>query len=108
MQKTEIFQQEKQKLFEIFKDIDEGKRRLVEGLIGEAAFLTAENFALKQAMEKTGMVQFHPEKPFLQKTSEGAKQYLKNVNSYAGIVKTLNSILSKHEGEEEEELGDYE
>jgi hypothetical protein len=38
-----------------------------------------------------------------------AIQYLKNVNSYAVIIKTLNSILSKNEIDtEDDDMKDFE
>ncbi|MNC49750.1 hypothetical protein D3C75_989490 [compost metagenome] len=55
------------------------------------------------------MVEFHPTNPRMQRTPEAAKQYLKNVNSYSVIIKTLNGILSKNVLEEDDDdLGDYE
>lgn len=39
MLKDNVYIQELSKLTEIFKDVDENKKKLVEGLIEEAAFL---------------------------------------------------------------------
>jgi regulator of replication initiation timing len=102
MTKTEVYQQELSKLTEIFAEVEESKRKLVEGLIEDAAFLKAENYILKQNIEKTGMVKIHPDHPDLQKPIETAKQYLKNINSYAVVIKTLNGVLMKNtiEGED--------
>ena len=68
-------------------DIEEPKRQLVEGLIQDAAFLFAENHVLKEAISQTGMIKVHPQHPDIQKPIETAKQYLRNINSYAVIVK---------------------
>jgi regulator of replication initiation timing len=108
MSKSAVYQKELAKLTEIFADVDEGKRKLVEGLVEDAAFLKSENYVLKQNLKETGMVNFHPQNKHIQKPVEAARQYLKNVNSYAVIIKTLNGVLNKNMIEDEDELGDFE
>jgi regulator of replication initiation timing len=108
MHKSELFRHELSKLTEIFKEVESSKRQLVEGLLEDAAFLKAENDVLKQVIAKTGMVKIHPELPELQKPTEAAKQYLKNINSYSVVIKTLNGVLSKNIIEEEDDLSDFE
>lgn len=105
--KTEVYQRELTKLTEIFKDVGEPKRQLVEGLIQDAAFLLAENYLLKESIVQTGMVKFHPQHPEIQKPIEVARQYLKNVNSYCSVIKTLNSVLSKHVLEAADEFDEF-
>lgn len=107
MSKKEIYQQELEKLTEIFKEVDESKRKLVEGLIEDAAFLRAENYVLKQLIEKTGMVKIHPNQPDLQKPIETGKQYLKNINSYSVVIKTLNGVLMKSTVEGEDAFDEF-
>jgi len=107
--KEAVFKQEYEKLSELFKDVEPAIAQLCEGLIQDASFLFAENHVLKQVLEKTGMVKIHPDNPSLQKPVEAAKQYLKNVNSYSVIIKTLNAILSKSALEEDDDdLGEFE
>jgi len=103
LNKSDVFDQEQARLQEIFQKVDPDKANLVDGLIQDAAFLKAENSELRRQLEKTGMVEFHPTNPRLQRTFEAARQYLKNINSYAVIVKTLNGVLMKDviEGEDE-------
>lgn len=108
MDKQKVYEQELKKLKEIFQEVEEPKRKLVEGLIEDAAFLKAENYELKQILKETGMVKIHPEYPEMQKTTEAARQYLKNVNSYSVVIKTLNSVLSKNLIEEDEDLAEFE
>lgn len=103
-----VYQKELEKLTEIFTDIEESKKKLVEGLIEDAAFLKAENFVLKEALTEIGMVNFHPQNKHLQKPVEAAKQYLKNVNSYAVIIKTLNGVLNQNIIEDDDDLSDFE
>lgn len=103
MSKSDVYQKELAKLTEIFAEVEPSKAKLVEGLIQDAAFLMAENYVLKQAIDVTGMVKIHPQHPYIQKPIETAKQYLKNVNSYSVIIKTLNGVLMRNtvEGEDE-------
>jgi uncharacterized protein YydD (DUF2326 family) len=108
MPKNAFYEQELAKLTEIFQDVDVSKRKLVEGLIEDAAFLKAENAILKQTISKTGMVKIHPEFPELQKPTEAGKQYLKNINSYAVVIKTLNGVLSKNIIEDDDDLSEFE
>lgn len=108
MIKQDIYQKELAKLTEIFKDVEEPKRHLVEGLIQDAAFLMSENYVLKQLIEQTGMIKIHPQHPDIQKPIETAKQYLKNINSYAVVIKTLNGVLSKNIIEADDELSEFE
>ena len=54
------------------------------------------------------MVKIHPEHPDIQKPTEAAKQYLKNVNSYAVVIKTLNGVLSKSLIAEEDDMSEFE
>lgn len=91
----EIYKKEHDKLKGLFDKVDDKRKKLVEGLIQEASFLFAENEKLKDKMILSGgMVKFHPDNPGLQKQTEAAKQYLKNVNSYSTVIKTLNSVLN--------------
>lgn len=108
MSKSDVYNLELAKLNEIFKDVEESKRKLVEGLIEDAAFLKAENDILKQVISKTGMVKIHPEFPDMQKQTEAAKQYLKNINSYSVVIKTLNGVLSKNVLDDEEDMSEFE
>lgn len=108
MDKMAVFERERAKLTEIFANVDESKKKLVEGLIQEASFLLAENQSLRQLMQETGMLKVHPTNKSLQKQTEAGKQYLKNVNSYAVIIKTLNGILNKNMIEDEDELSEFE
>lgn len=108
MLKQEVYERELDKLKEIFKDVEETKRKLVEGLIEDAAFLKAENDELKKTLAITGMVKTHPNNTELQKPLESGKQYLKNINSYSVVIKTLNSVLNANVIDDDDTLGDYE
>lgn len=105
--KKAVFAKELAKLTELFQDVEPTKTKLCEGLIEDAAFLLAENHILKEVINKTGMVKIHPTQPDLQKPTEAAKQYLKNLNSYAVVIKTLNGVLSKDLAEGEDEFAKF-
>ena len=106
--KIDVYNKELAKLREIFREVDPSKAQLVEGLIEDAAFLLAENTELRERMAKTGMVEFNPANPKLQRTTEAAKQYLKNVNSYAVVIKTLNGVLSKNMLDPDDGMDEFE
>lgn len=99
-----MLQQELSRLQEIFQKVDPDVADLMEGMIQNAAFLKAETFELRRQMEEAGgMVDFHPTNPRIQRTSEASKQYLKIMNTYSVVAKTLSSALSKNviEGDDE-------
>ncbi|MEN6349327.1 MAG: hypothetical protein ABFD08_08040 [Syntrophomonas sp.] len=108
MEKQAFYKQELAKLTQIFQDVEPTKASLVQGLIEDAAFLAAENYELRKLMAEKGMVKVHPLHPELQKPTEAGKQYLKNLNSYAVVIKTLNSVLSKNILDEDEDLSEFE
>ena len=100
---------ELERLREIFARVDPEKSELVDGLLRDAAFLKTENARLRVVLEQTGTVKVHPSNPNLQKPVEAARQYLKNVNTYSVIIKTLNGILNKSGiDEDDDDLGEYE
>ncbi|QJD87893.1 hypothetical protein [Cohnella herbarum] len=94
--KKDEYDKELARLRELFAKADPDKADLVDGLLKDAAFLKSENAELRGVLAKTGTVKVHPTNPMLQKPVEAARQYLKNVNSYSVIIKTLNGILNKN------------
>lgn len=108
MEKQNVYKQEFEKLTEIFKDVDESKKKLVEGLIQDAAFLYAENYELKELLKETGIVKIHPQHKELQKPVPAAKEYRQNLNSYSVIIKALNAVLSKNVIDDTDDLDEYE
>jgi regulator of replication initiation timing len=108
MEKEQVYKAELDKLNEIFQDVDESKKKLVDGLIQDAAFLYAENYNIKRRLNKSGMIKFHPKDPSLQKTLPAAKEYRQNLNSYSVVIKTLNGVLQKANIDEDDDMEDYE
>ncbi len=107
MTKKEAYNKELNKLNEIFKDVEETNRELVEGLIHDAAFLYAENYDLKQIIDKTGMIKYHPDDKSLQKPLPVAKEYRQNLNSYSIVMKTLSNVLQKKIDDDDDDMDEY-
>lgn len=108
MEKQDIYKAELAKLNEIFKEVEESKKKLVEGLIQDAAFLYAENYELRKLLNITGTVKIHPEHKELQKPITAAKEYRQNLNSYSVVIKTLNAILQKGIIDDDDDLEEFE
>lgn len=108
MDRMAVYQQEVTKLNELFVEVEPARAKLVQGLIEDAAFLYAENVVLRETLSRTGMVKVHPKNPDMQKPVEAAKQYLKNANSYAVVIKTLNGVLSKNVIDPDDGLDEFE
>jgi regulator of replication initiation timing len=107
MDKQAVYKAELEKLTEIFKDVDEFKRKLVEGLIEDACFLKSENYVLKEILVNTGMIKIHPQHPSMQKPVIAAKEYRQNLNAYAVIIKTLNGVLQKNIPDGDDDFDDF-
>ena len=95
------------KLQSIFEKVEESKRKLVEKLIHEAAFLAGENDKLREIIGQVGMIKIHPKDPSLQKPTEAGKQYLKNLATYAIVIKALNSVLTKNAVDDDDEFDKF-
>lgn len=107
LDKMKVYQQEYVKLTEIFKDVEEPKRKLVEGLIQETAYLKGELFDMKNILVETGMIRVNPANKAMQKTIPIANEYRRTVNIYALNIKVLNSILMKNTIEAEDPFDEW-
>lgn len=92
-----------EELKNIFKDVDEGKRKIVDRLIDEAVYLEERLEELK----KYPPIKFHPKNPNLQKVTAAGKQYREYLQTYTNIVDKLCRIYGKDEGEEESPLRNF-
>ena len=108
MTKKEVYNKELNKLNEIFKDVEESDKKLVEGLIQDAAFLYAENYILKKSLDETGMIKFHPSNSTMQKHLPAAKEYRQNLNSYSIVIKSLSSVLQKKIDDDDNDMEEFE
>ena len=102
MSEKQTPQTELEKLQGIFQKVDPDKQKLVEKLIHEAAFLATQNDHLRSLIEQTGMIKTHPTQPNLQKPTEAGKQYLRNLQAYSVVIKTLSAVLTKNAIEKED------
>jgi len=107
MDKQDVYKAELTKLTELFTLVEPGKTKLVEGLIKDAAFLFAENYILRESINKTGMVKINPKHPGIQQPIVSAKEYRQNLSTYASIIKALNSVLQKNISDGDDEFDEY-
>lgn len=84
----------------LFKDVDEGKRAIVDNLVDEAAFLEEQLTELK----KYPFIKVHPKNPNLQKVTAAGKQYREFLQTYTNIIDKLGRMYGKKDGEEESPL----
>ena len=87
-------------LREVFKDIEEGKRTIIDNLIDEAVFLEGQ----MQELKKYPFIKFHPQNPNLQKITAAGKQYREFLQTYTNIIDKLARIYGREEMEEESPL----
>lgn len=92
-----------EELRDIFKEADEGKRKIVSNLIDEAVFLEKQMTELK----KYPFIKFHPTNPNLQKVTAAGKQYREYLQTYTNIIDKLCRIYGKADGEEESPLRSF-
>ena len=92
-----------EELRNIFKDVDEGKRKIIDNLIDEAVFLEGQLSELK----KYPHIRFHPTNPDLQKITAAGKQYREFLQTYTNIVDKLCRIYGNEENDELSPLQQY-
>lgn len=90
----------KEELKEIFKDVDENERRLVQPLIEEVIFLEVQMMDLK----RLPFISVNPKNPSQQRKTEAAKLYKEHSQSYMNAIRILCSILHKVDSSAEDEL----
>lgn len=89
-----------EQLHSIFKEVDEGKRIIVDRLIDEAVYLEERLAELK----KYPPIKFHPQNPNLQKITAAGKQYREYLQTYTNIMDKLAKVYGKDEGVDESPL----
>ena len=90
----------REELDEIFRDVDEDEKKLVNHLIGEVVFLEEQMTQLKALP----FISVHPKNPALQKTTSAAKQYKECSQSYMNATRILLNVLRKVESSEQDAL----
>ena len=89
-----------EQLHNIFKDVDEGKRVIVDRLIDEAIYLEERLADLK----KYPHIKFHPQNPDLQKVTAAGKQYREYLQTYTKIIRALERTYANEEAEADSPL----
>lgn len=103
------YSSELEKLNSLFEKVDPSKQKLSERLLEEAAFLSDELDIQRDLIRKSGgMVKVHPTDPSRQKQTEVGKQYLKTLQAYSLVIKTLNGILTKNSVDDDDEFDQFE
>lgn len=90
----------RKELDEIFADVDDTERKLVQPLLDEVVYLEERMKELK-AMP---FIVTHPNNPNLQKSTPAAKQYKECSQSYMNAIRILAGILRKVEATAQDEL----
>lgn len=90
----------REELKEIFKEVDENERRLVQPLIDEVIFLEVQ----MQDLKRLPFISIHPKNNALQKKTEAAKLYKECSQSYMNAIRILCSILHKVDSSAEDDL----
>lgn len=90
----------REKLSEIFSDVDESERQLIDKLLDEVVFLENQMTMLRQMP----FIHVHPRNPALQKTTAAAKQYKECSQSYMNAIRILAGILHKTDSTAQDEL----
>ena len=90
----------REQLEEIFRNVDEDQKQLVDRLIDEVVFLEERMKELKQLP----FIAVHPENPSRQKVTSAAKLYKECSQSYMNALRILLSILHKVEASAQDDL----
>lgn len=89
-----------EKLQEVFEDVDESQKTVVENLISEVVFLEGQMDVLR----KLPFVSVHPNNPSLMKQTPAAKLYKECSQSYMNAIRILLSVLKGVESAAQDEL----
>ena len=90
----------KEELTEIFKDIDENEKKLINPLIDEIVFFEEQMKYLKELP----FLRVHPENSYKQESTKAAKQYKEISQSYMNAIRILCGLLNRKDNSAENEL----
>ncbi len=108
-QKEEIIKKETKKLDKIFKNIDENKLKIVNPLIHQCAFMSAELQDLKELIKQNGSVEFYKNgaNQYGRKKSAAVEVYNAMIKNFAAILKQLYDLLPKNDTEPDDGFNDF-
>ena len=87
-------------LNEIFKNVDEAQKQLIDPLLDELVRLEVEIAELR----KLPQLRVHPNNPSIQKLTPAARLLKMELQSYMNAVRILSGILRKIESTTQDEL----
>ena len=87
----------REELDEIFKDIDENKKKLIKPLLDDISFLELRMEELK----KMPFIRVHPKDPTKQKVTKAAKLYKEHSQSYMNAIRMVYAMIGGHEIDED-------
>lgn len=93
--KEELVKKEIRRLKSIFKDLDDGKRKLVTPLIEKAAFMSVELDYLQEAIKEKGWTSEYKNgnNQYGTKKSPEAETYISLSKNYTTVVKQLTDLV---------------
>lgn len=90
----------REQLNEIFKNVDEPQKQLIDPLLDELVRLEDEIAELR----KLPQLRVHPNNPSIQKLTPAARLLKMELQSYMNAVRILSGILNKIESTTQDEL----
>lgn len=90
----------KETLEDIFKDVDESEKKLIDPLLEEVIYLEEQMKYLRTLPQ----IQIHPKNNALQKKTEAAKLYKEYSQSYMNAIRILLGVLHKVDSSAQDEL----
>lgn len=78
-----------ERLKEIFQNVDQDKRDVIEPLLDEVVFIEGR----LQELRKMPMIRTHPKNPAWQEITAAGKQYKEYMQSYLNAIKVLQKTL---------------
>lgn len=104
--KEKAVKKELRKLNALFKDIPEKNKKLVEGLINNAAFMFVSLKELQEELNENGAVIAYTSGNGFDtiKDNPAHKAYTNMLGKYTAIIKQLNDLLPKENQENKDDL----
>lgn len=106
MEKGKIKAAELRKLKRIFKDIPDSKKKVVEKLMDNAAFMAEQLEFLQEDINEKGYISEYKngENQWGTKKAPEVEIYIALTKNYSGIIKQLLELVPKTEGDGDDEL----
>ena len=101
--KEQLINEELQKLTKLFEDISEDKKKLVTGLINQAAFMKITLQELQELINENGSVEvFVNGSQVMNREYPALKSYNTTIKNYTAVIKQLIELLP-----EEQQKGNF-